>query len=124
MGKQNKTINTVKVREDDTPIRFLASDDPERFTFETKQQLDWCQDSTFSKHELRTRIEPWLTSLFQSEHLSLLIGSGLTSAVQYAACGKSDNGMGADAHFTVFADEIKQAADRMAKDAQRGPANI
>ena len=124
MGKQNKTINTVKVREDDTPIRFLASDDPERFTFETEQQLDWCQDSTFSKHELRTRIEPWLTSLFQSEHLSLLVGSGLTSAVQYAACGKSDNGMGADAHFTVFADEIKQAADRMAKDAHRGPANI
>ena len=40
MGKQNKTINTVKVREDDTPIRFLASDDPERFTFETEQQLD------------------------------------------------------------------------------------
>ena len=124
MGKQNKTINTVKVREDDTPIRFLASDDPERFTFETEQQLDWCQDSTFSKHELRTRIEPWLTSLFQSEHLSLLVGSGLTSAVQYAACGKSDNGMGTDAHFTVFADEIKQSADRMAKDAHRGPANI
>mgnify|MGYP000964566285 FL=1 len=124
MGKQNKTINTVKVREDDTPIRFLASEAPERFTFETEQQLDWCQDSTFSKHELRTRIEPWLTSLFQSEHLSLLVGSGLTSAVQYAACGKSDNGMGADAHFTVFADEIKQAADRMAKDAHRGPANI
>ena len=124
MGKQNKTINTVKVREDDTPIRFLASEAPERFTFETEQQLDWCQDSTFSKHKLRTRIEPWLTSLFQSEHLSLLVGSGLTSAVQYAACGKSDNGMGADAHFTVFADEIKQAADRMAKDAHRGPANI
>lgn len=124
MGKQNKTINTVKVREDDTPIRFLASEAPGRFTFETEQQLDWCQDSTFSKHELRTRIEPWLTSLFQSEHLSLLVGSGLTSAVQYAACGKSDNGMGADAHFTVFADEIKQAADRMAKDAHRGPANI
>ena len=124
MGKQNKTINTVKVREDDTPIRFSVSDDPERFTFETEQQLDWCQDSTFSKHELRTRIEPWLTSLFQSEHLSLLVGSGLTSAVQYAACGKSDNGMGTDAHFTVFADEIKQSADRMAKDAHRGPANI
>lgn len=124
MGKQNKTINTVKVREDDTPIRFLASDDPERFTFETEQQLDWCQDSTFSKHELRTRIEPWFTSLFQSEHLSLLVGSGLTSAVQYAACGKSDNGMGADAHFTVFADEIKQSADKMAEDAHRGPANI
>lgn len=124
MGKQNKPINTVKVREDDTPIRFSVSDDPERFTFETEQQLDWCQDSTFSKHELRTRIEPWFTSLFQSEHLSLLVGSGLTSAVQYAACGKSDNGMGAGARFTIFADEIKQAADGMAKAAHRGQANI
>lgn len=124
MGKQNKPINTVKVREDDTPIRFSVSDNPERFTFETEQQLDWCQDSTFSKHELRTRIEPWLTSLFQSEHLSLLVGSGLTSAVQYAACGKSDNGMGAGARFTIFADEIKQAADGMAKAAHRGQANI
>ena len=31
----------------------------------------------------RTRIEPWLTSLFQSEHLSLLCGSGITNAVSF-----------------------------------------
>jgi hypothetical protein len=30
---------------------------------------------------LRKKIEPWLTAIFQSEHLSLLAGSGLTSAV-------------------------------------------
>lgn len=31
------------------------------------------------------RIEPWLTSLFQSEHLSLLVGSGLSTAIQLIA---------------------------------------
>ena len=33
----------------------------------------------------RSRIEPWLTSLFQSEHLSLLCGSGITNAISYLA---------------------------------------
>ncbi len=38
--------------------------------------------------ELRQGIEPWLTSLFQSEHLSLLVGSGLTMAVETMARGR------------------------------------
>jgi len=29
--------------------------------------------------KLRRRIEPWLSSVFQSEHLSLLVGNGLRS---------------------------------------------
>jgi len=73
---------------------------------------------------LRTRIEPWLTSLFQSEPLSLLTGSGLTNAVQSAAGIRPDNGMGAGDHFTVFAAEINQAADKMAMAANRGARNI
>lgn len=35
-----------------------------------------------NKH--RRHVEPWLSALFQSEHLSLLAGSGLTTAVGYA----------------------------------------
>lgn len=31
--------------------------------------------------QLRSKIEPWLTAVFQSEHLSLLIGSGLTMGI-------------------------------------------
>ena len=31
--------------------------------------------------QLRSKIEPWLTAVFQSEHLSLLIGTGLTTAI-------------------------------------------
>ncbi len=33
----------------------------------------------------RDHIEPWLTALFQAEHLGLLVGSGLTAAVARAA---------------------------------------
>lgn len=35
--------------------------------------------------ELRTVIEPWLTAVFQSEHLSLLTGTGLTTGICYEA---------------------------------------
>ena len=31
--------------------------------------------------ELKKDVEPWLSAIFQSEHLSLLVGTGLTSAV-------------------------------------------
>ena len=124
MGKQEKSINIVKVRDDDTPSRFFPSEEAEEFTFENGKKPAWCSEETFSKHELRTRIEPWLTSLFQSEHLSLLTGSGLTNAVQSAAGIRPDNGMGAGDHFTVFAAEINQAADKMAMAANRGARNI
>ena len=33
------------------------------------------EDPSIAKH--RGRVEPWLTALFQSEHLSLLVGSGI-----------------------------------------------
>ena len=33
----------------------------------------------------REHIEPWLSALFQAEHLNLLVGSGLTIAVAKAA---------------------------------------
>ena len=32
-----------------------------------------------AKH--REHIEPWLSALFQAEHLNLLVGSGLTTAI-------------------------------------------
>ena len=33
----------------------------------------------------RKRIEPWLSAVFQAEHLNLLLGSGFTTAVGYIA---------------------------------------
>jgi hypothetical protein len=35
--------------------------------------------------DARKQIEPWLSAVFQSEHLNVLIGNGLTTAVAYAA---------------------------------------
>jgi hypothetical protein len=43
---------------------------------------------------LRSRIEPWLTALFQSEHFNLLVGAGLSTAVQQSATGLHPQGMG------------------------------
>lgn len=103
-----KYDNIVKVRDDKAPIKYLLNAESEKFEFAAQHDLNWCEGESFTKNELRAHIEPWLTSLFQSEHLSLLVGSGLTTAIQYAACGKSDNGMEEDSSFSVFNDCIKK----------------
>ena len=41
---------------------------------------------------LQQKIEPWLSTLFQSDHLSLLVGSGLSTAIWNLA-GNSGNGV-------------------------------
>ena len=40
----------------------------------TKEARWFNENGEFSEIELRSRVEPWLSSLFQSEHLSLLLG--------------------------------------------------
>lgn len=119
-----KKYNVVKVRDDKTPIKYLLNSETHEFELVDQENLDWCNGKSFSKSELRTHIEPWLTSLFQSEHLSLLVGSGLTTAVQYAACGSSNNGMDVGKSFSVFSDNIAQAASNSAIRTGREKANI
>jgi len=77
----------------------------------------------FTPVELRKEIEPWLTALFQSEHLSLLTGAGISSAVHQLATGHSGAGM-TEAKFSVFRDQIEIAAKESAEKAGRGKANI
>lgn len=119
-----KKYNIVKVRDDKTPIKYLLNSETHEFELVDQENLDWCNGKSFSKSELRTHIEPWLTSLFQSEHLSLLVGSGLTTAVQYAACGSSNNGMDVGKSFSVFSDNIAHAASNSAIRMGREKANI
>ena len=71
----------------------------------------------------RTRIEPWLTSLFQSEHLSLLCGSGITNAVSFLA-GSSGGTTMAASSFTIYKNEIEEAAKKSAKASGRDNGNI
>ncbi|MFY2809064.1 fibronectin-binding protein (FBP), partial [Achromobacter dolens] len=87
--------NTLKVRDDQAPICFEASaEDVGKFKLCEGAEASWLsQGQAFGIKELRSRVEPWLTALFQSEHLSLLAGSGLTHAVHYLAAGKPAAGM-------------------------------
>lgn len=73
--------------------------------------------------QLRKEIEPWLTALSQSEHLSLLIGSGFSLAACQIAQSKENNGM-SEIKFSVFNDQIKNASEQSAKRSMRGNANI
>lgn len=119
-----KNTNFLKVRDDRDYIKLTWQEAKNEFVLDINQKPDWCSEGICTKSELRSRIEPWLTSLFQSEHLSLLVGSGLTTAIQYAACGSVDNGMSNGAEFTVFSEEIQKAASDSAKKAGRREANI
>jgi len=72
-----------------------------------------------SPEELREKIEPWLTALFQSEHLSLLTGAGISSAIHFLATETPGAGM-SDLSFSVFKKQISKMAKETAKKSGRG----
>jgi hypothetical protein len=80
-------------------------------------------DDTPDAEKLRKTIEPWLTALFQSEHMSLLVGAGISSAANVIATGAAGAGM-ANFDFTVFKDEIEIASIKSAQRSGRGTPNI
>jgi len=75
------------------------------------------------QEELKKEIEPWLSAIFQSEHLSLLTGTGLTSAVSNIAGVKAQ-----EMTRLIFKDSlsqsIKKKSDETASKMNRGEANI
>ncbi len=117
--------NTLKVRDDEKPVNFYETEKKEKFKLcDSSKDCTWIKDDNeFGIKELRQRIEPWLTSLFQSEHLSLLVGSGLTHAVHRLATGDGAADM-VPTTFSDFNDEICKAANNSAANANRKQANI
>ncbi|MGY2399439.1 SIR2 family protein [Pseudomonas saponiphila] len=115
------TVNTLKTRDDHMLLQFAA--DGDTFKLQAGSEASWLSGETFGHKELRSRIEPWLTSLFQSEHLSLLAGSGLTHAVHYLAAGKGAAGMGA-LTLSNHQAEIDHAAEKAAEAAGRRKGNL
>ena len=113
--------NIIKVRDDYEPIELV---------FECEELLPDSQftnqkdGKTCSIVDLRKRIEPWLTALFQSEHLSLLVGSGLTSATQSLAGIRPSSSMSDTDIFESYRDEIRKAAESSAIQSGRKKANI
>ena len=76
----------------------------------------------FSK-KMRKRIEPWLSAVFQSEHLNLLVGSGFTIAVGHIA-GASSTDMSTVGLETKHDLAIRAHAAASAKRMGRGEPNI
>lgn len=102
-------VNYLKTRDDVDIVRFENAGEG-KFKLSESSGCSWLNDDAeFDEKELRPRIEPWLTSLFQSEHLSVLAGSGLTHAVHYLAAKKGATGMGS-VGFSELNKEIDDAA--------------
>lgn len=118
-----KAINLLKIRDDHEPVRFEAAEEG-KFNLCEGVDAQWVSAGGFGFKELRSRIEPWLTSLFQSEHLSLLVGSGLTHAVHGIATGKPAAGMLGSVSEGRFKKKIHAAARASAKAAGRDQSNI
>lgn len=118
----------IKTRDDHAPIRLQrdsAGSDPQKpFRLGGGADCPWARsDESFGPEKLRPRIEPWLTALVQSEHLSLLIGSGLTHAVHRIATGDALPGM-APIVFEILKKEIEAEAKRTAEVAGRENGNF
>jgi len=115
--------NYLKVRDDLSPREFIPAEAHGRFRLTSAEDEGWGDGATFGTKDLRARIEPWLTSLFQSEHLSLLAGSGLTHAVHYLATGKSATGMTA-MPLSIHPARIKEFSARAARATGRQVGNL
>lgn len=119
--EQEIQYNYLKTRDDADIVKFKADDGG--FKLAEGVVSSWGSEDGFDRKVLRHRIEPWLTSLFQSEHISLLAGSGLTHAVHWMAAGSGAASMDAR-EFSTCNDEIVTAAKASAERAGREGGNI
>jgi len=128
MSDNNIIKNILKIRDDNTPLELFQQDSGGEFSFADKNQYSsWIpikNKNTINKSDLRKGIEPWLTSLFQSEHLSLLTGTGLSKAIEVIAKGSANNAMAKPILNTVYSDKIEATAQAIATKNKRGEANI
>ena len=73
--------------------------------------------------EHREHVEPWLSALFQAEHLNLLVGGGLTTGVAKAAEAPAVD-MRTVSFQCDHADAVQKAAQESARHLGRGQPNI
>lgn len=108
----------LKVRDDREPVKLHPiNEGREAFEIDSGSRCSWGnQDRKIGQDELRSRIEPWLTALFQSEHLSLLIGTGLTYAVRSFTTNGEPPAIPTP-KFTVFSGAIDNATKSYEKNS-------
>lgn len=111
--------NVIKTRDDHELILV-----DENGNVQNANACGWLPDNKEVDNTVfRSRIEPWLTSLFQSEHLSLLCGSGITNAINILAGAGGGTTMGAPT-FSKYKNEIEEAAEASARASGRENGNI
>lgn len=71
----------------------------------------------------RRNIEPWLSAVFQSEHLSLLLGNGFTKAIASAVDADSTD-MDMAKFNCDLEEEVNAYAEKVANASGRGKPNI
>ncbi|GHU71827.1 hypothetical protein FACS189450_08520 [Spirochaetia bacterium] len=124
----NPIVNILKVREDNDILTLEQAEEGGAFSVSEDQTVpSWLskdKKNGITTADLRGGIEPWLTSLFQSEHLSLLTGTGLSISVQHLAGNAAGNAMTEPTLDTDFADSIKTSAARISEKNRCGKANI
>jgi hypothetical protein len=118
----------LKSRDDPAPVLIAREASPAEpgkpFRLTAEVTCSWAKaEEPFGPEKLRPRIEPWLTALVQSEHLSLLVGSGLTHAVHGLATEGALPGMEAIL-FDALDEEITEEAKRAAELAGRDSGNF
>ena len=115
--------NIIKTRDDACPVCIIKDKDGKYLLCKHHLGCSWAKSNhAFEENILKERIEPWLTSLFQSEHLSLLAGSGLTTGICQIA-NKSAAGM-PSISFSIFHDEIQAEVERTAVALGRQEGNF
>jgi len=92
--------------------------------FISNEQIDietdeYKKDNEYNRQKIREKVEPWLTAVFQSEHLSLLVGSGLSIAL--TGSGSMMKRIDFNGNYK---EEIKNKADEEVKTIGRGEANF
>ena len=125
---QVKNQQILKSREDTKPVYLVRVEEAGESTKPFKQSPDsessWLkQNEQVGPLDLRPRIEPWLTALFQSEHLSLLLGAGLTKAVHLLSTQKSSPEI-PTMDWGEYNDRIVAESNRSAKASERAKGNI
>lgn len=102
-----------------------------------ENNIDWSQkhilktstESLFSNETpdakfWRPKIEPWLSAIFQTEHFSLLVGSGLSSALAHAANISAQEMGRLELDGENYKEIIKKHSEKSASAMERGEANL
>ena len=83
----------------------------------------YCADQPPNPADHRRAIEPWLSALFQADHLNLLAGSGFTTAIA-AAAGAPQVSMEPVTFECPHANAVRRSAEESAERLRRGKPNL